>query len=101
MMPRYTRILIVALILTAVLFSGCSAQQTGTFSSYEVRKSVNPGYIGKNPYYTDYQPTGNAVLILEDGTYLTAKCPVAGLRKGNKVGIKKGDDGGWVVTKKQ
>ena len=96
--------------MSVLLLAGCAAagpaRQSATFQNYEVRDTGRtqkplfgdaPGLLAQNKVY---EPTGNAFVLLANGTRVKANCPIQGLKEKDAVGVQQNSDGTWVVVGK-
>jgi len=69
--------------------SSSSIGRIGTFESYETSTAIATS-----------ENTGGALVLLDSGTLVYAKCPIKGLMRGDPVSLQQYPDAVWIVTGK-
>lgn len=86
---------ILALTLSLTACSSSPKRHWATFDKYEATTEATTDAAGAATYAL--HRTGNAFVMLEDGTRVRADCPIQDVAQGKAVTVQQNPDGSWAV----
>ena len=91
-------ITLAAILASTISLTACSPgakRYEATFDKYEATTEVTTDTAGVPSY--ELHKTGNAFVVLEDGTRVRADCPIQDVAQGKRVTAQQNADGSWAV----